>query len=93
MIDFQPTEVPLKTTLKPFIPEYVPAIGEVDAYLKIPRPDLREEKLGLSKLDEPALNMSKKSYLDLLIKEFYKGKVKDGNKDIHSLSNVQKNPK
>lgn len=88
MVDFQPTEVPLKTVLKPFIPEFVPAIGEVDAYLKIPRPDMREEGLGLVKLDEPALNMSKKSYLDLLIKEFYKGKVRDRNKEIHSLCNV-----
>ncbi len=47
MIDFQPTEITIGTQLKPFIPEFVPAIGEVDAYLKIPRPDLREEKLGI----------------------------------------------
>ena len=47
MVDFQPTDIPLQTSLKPFIPEFVPAIGEVDAYLKIPRPDMREEKLGL----------------------------------------------
>ncbi len=37
--------------------------------------------------------MSKKSYLDLLIKEFYKGKVKVTNKEIHALKNVHKNPK
>ena len=29
----------LDATLKAFIPEYIPAVGEVDAYLKIPRPD------------------------------------------------------
>lgn len=59
--------------LKPFMPEFIPAVGEVDAFLKIPRPDKREEVLGLIKIDEPSLNMKKKSYLDLLIKEFYKG--------------------
>ncbi len=66
----------------------MPAVGEVDAYLKIPRVDGREEKLGLFRLDEPALNMSKKSYLDLLIKEFYKGKVKDHKRIVHALENV-----
>ena len=30
----------------------------------------------MSILKRPALNQSKKSYLDLLIKEFFKGKVK-----------------
>jgi len=29
----------LEAKLKPFIPEYIPAIGEVDAFLKMPRPD------------------------------------------------------
>lgn len=29
----------LDATLKVFIPEYIPAVGEVDAYLKMPRPD------------------------------------------------------
>jgi len=68
-------------------------VGEVDAYLKIPRPDSKIEKLGLTRLDEPALNMSKKSFLDLLIKEFYKGKVSDAQKEVHFLKNVRKNPK
>ena len=39
------------------------------------------------------MNQSKKSYLDLLIKEFFKGKVKQDTKEIHSISNVHKNPK
>ena len=46
----------LETILKPFIPEYIPAIGEVDAFLKVPRPDGIEETIGLTKLDEPTLN-------------------------------------
>jgi len=29
----------LEAKLRPFIPEYIPAIGEVDAFLKMPRPD------------------------------------------------------
>lgn len=37
----------LDTKLKAFIPEFIPAIGEVDAFLKMPRPDGQPETLGL----------------------------------------------
>lgn len=52
---FQPAEIQLDTKLKPFIPSYIPSIGEVDAFLKVPRPDKAQEELGLSVLDEPTI--------------------------------------
>ena len=79
--------------MKPFIPDYIPTIGEVDAFLKPERPDGSAEVLGLSVLDEPCLNQSKKSYLDLMIKQFYKGKRKLHEKTVHSISNAHKKPK
>ena len=39
--------VDLETNLKAFIPEYIPAVGEVDAFIKMPRPDGKDENLGL----------------------------------------------
>ena len=36
---FKAETVEIDTKLKPFIPEYIPAVGEVDAFLKMPRPD------------------------------------------------------
>lgn len=42
----------METKVKPFIPEYIPAVGEVDAFLKIPRPDGKPEHLGLDWIDE-----------------------------------------
>jgi len=53
---FKPITLELETKLKAFIPEYIPAVGEVDAFLKIPRPDNTQETLGLMDLDEPKLN-------------------------------------
>lgn len=53
---YKPHPIELETRIKPFVPEYIPAVGEVDAFLKIPRPDDYEETLGLTVLDEPALN-------------------------------------
>jgi intraflagellar transport protein 46 len=41
--------------LKPFIPDYIPAIGEVDAFLKINRPDNISEHIGLNFIDEPTI--------------------------------------
>ena len=44
---YKPQEQELDTVLKCFIPEYIPAIGEMDAFIKIPRPDDKEDDLGL----------------------------------------------
>lgn len=40
---YKPVTLELDAKLKPFIPEYFPAIGEVDAFLKMDRPDKTEE--------------------------------------------------
>lgn len=32
---YQPQEVEVETPLKPFIPDYLPAVGEMDAFLKV----------------------------------------------------------
>jgi intraflagellar transport protein 46 len=55
----------LETKLKPFIPEYVPAIGDIDAFLKVPRPDGKEDSLGLVVLDEPSSSQSDPHILNL----------------------------
>jgi len=50
MSRFKPADTVLESKLKPFIPSYIPAIGEVDAFLKINRPDNIPEELGLTVL-------------------------------------------
>ena len=32
---FEPEVLELETKLKPFIPEYIPAVGDIDAFLKV----------------------------------------------------------
>jgi intraflagellar transport protein 46 len=46
----------LESKLKPFVPDYIPAVGEVDAFIKMNKPDGAKEDLGVTHLDEPALN-------------------------------------
>ena len=36
---YTPAMQEIDTRLKAFVPDYIPAIGEVDAFLKMPRPD------------------------------------------------------
>jgi len=50
--DYNPVSMKIETKLRPFIPDFIPAVGEVDAFLKIPRPDGKDETLGIERLDE-----------------------------------------
>lgn len=39
-------DVDLDTSLRCFVPDYIPAVGDMDAFLKIPRPDDKPDELG-----------------------------------------------
>lgn len=36
---YNPHTIDLEPVLQPFIPDYVPAVGDIDAFIKLPRPD------------------------------------------------------
>ena len=74
----------LDTKLKPFIPSYLPAIGEVDAFLKVNRPDNLPEELGLSIMDEPTTKGVDKYILEMELAETTKVKV-----DKFSVKSIQ----
>lgn len=44
---YKPQIIELSSKLKPFIPEFIPAIGGTDEFIKVPRPDGRPDYLGL----------------------------------------------
>jgi len=71
--EFQPRKIDLDTKLLPFIPEFIPAIGDIDAFLKIPRPDGHPDGIGLMVLDEPAPNQSDAGALELKLHQMHKG--------------------
>ena len=61
-----PSDAP--TPLKPFVPDYVPAVGDVDEFVKVPRPDGRPDELGIRVLDEPAARQSDATVLSLRLR-------------------------
>jgi intraflagellar transport protein 46 len=34
---FKPADIELESKLKPFIPEYIPSVGEIDSFIKVSR--------------------------------------------------------
>merc|ERR1719277_1125652 len=89
---YKPHTIELDTVLKPFIPEFVPSIGEVDAFLKMPRPDGQTSGLGTVCLDEPALNPSDPSILEMELRALSKNQDLQP-MEVRSIENAEKNPK
>jgi len=89
---YKPQKIDLDTKLKPFIPDYIPAVGEVDAFLKMPKPDGTKEDLGITVLDEPALNHEDKTVLELKYVQS-KNVVRAAPIDVDSIEHADKKPK
>ena len=54
--------------LKPFVPDFQPAVGDIDEFVKIPRPDGVADELGLRVLDEPKATQSDPDVLRLKLR-------------------------
>lgn len=72
IVRYTPQTIDIETRFKPFIPEYIPAVGDIDAFLKVNRPDDKKETLGLTVLDEPSAKQSDPSVLDLQLRAVMK---------------------
>eukprot|EP00744_Colponema_vietnamica_P004630 GILI01006879.1.p1 GENE.GILI01006879.1~~GILI01006879.1.p1 ORF type:complete len:532 (+),score=153.60 GILI01006879.1:56-1651(+) len=55
---FQATEMDLPAKFRPFVPEFIPCVGDLDAFCKVPRPDGLPDGFGLLVIDEPSLNQA-----------------------------------
>ena len=53
---------------RPFIPDYIPAVGDIDAFIRVARHDGNPEMIGLKVLDEPAAQQSDPNVLELQIR-------------------------
>ncbi|XGW33288.1 hypothetical protein V3C99_017613 [Haemonchus contortus] len=65
---YHPEEIRPRPLLKLFIMDYLPAIGDIDAMIKIPRPDEVEDNIGLTQLDEPAIQQSDPTILAMQLR-------------------------
>ncbi|XP_046989909.1 intraflagellar transport protein 46 homolog isoform X1 [Schistocerca americana] len=65
---YTPQKVELDFKLQPFLPEFIPAAGDIDAFLKVPRPDGQSDGTGLHVLDEPCACQSEPAVLHLQLR-------------------------
>ncbi|GFO33652.1 intraflagellar transport protein 46-like protein [Plakobranchus ocellatus] len=89
---YTPQAIELDHKLKPFIPDYIPAVGDIDAFIKIARPDSKPDTLGLTVLDEPCAKQSDPTVLDLQLRAISK-QTTAKQLVVKSLANAEKNPK
>jgi intraflagellar transport protein 46 len=62
---YKPQKIDLDSKIKPFVPEFIPCVGEVDSFLKMTKPDGTKEDLGIMMVDEPSLNHEDKTVLEM----------------------------
>lgn len=93
--NFQPEPVDISVHWKPFVPDLIPAIGAIDAFIKVPRPDGEMDDLGLVILDEPSISQSNPQVLKMELREQY-GITSPGNETdgyVGFIENATKNRK
>jgi intraflagellar transport protein 46 len=90
ILRYKPHEVELETTLKCFVPDYIPAVGEMDAFVKVPPPDGKPDDLGLKVLDEPAAHQSDATVLELQLRAV--SKKQHGEVAVRSIEDAHKRP-
>jgi len=88
---YVPQQAAIKPRLRTFIPDYVPTVGEVDAFIKLPFPpsDLPEitrisTTLGFTVLDEPSIDQSDSALLALKLR----AKTRDPSSALSNTSNT-----
>jgi len=89
---YKPHDIELETKLKCFIPDYIPSVGDIDAFIKIPRPDSKEDGLGLRVLDEPSTDQTEPDVLDLKLRAICK-RSNLAPRMVKSIEHADKNTK
>lgn len=89
--NFKPIQVEIESKIKCFIPDFMPAIGSLDNFVKVPRPDSKPDQLGLAVVDEPAATQSDATVLEL---QFLSTAKTQRHKriNVRSIERAEKNP-
>ncbi|XP_066254908.1 intraflagellar transport protein 46 homolog [Euwallacea similis] len=102
---YTPAKMASDYKFKPFIPEFLPAVGDIDAFLKVEPPettlsgDIFDEnvlQLGLLVLDEPASNQSDPPLLHLQLRAAHDEPMEEQEQKhivVKKIDNLEKNSK
>ena len=87
---YQPQDMELPTKFRPFIPDFIPCVGEMDAFCKVPRPDSIPDNLGTIVVDEPSAKQSNPAVVMIGLGHITKVAAKST--FVDSLKNAHENP-
>eukprot|EP00823_Brevimastigomonas_motovehiculus_P002164 TRINITY_DN136_c0_g2_i1.p1 TRINITY_DN136_c0_g2~~TRINITY_DN136_c0_g2_i1.p1 ORF type:complete len:508 (-),score=216.41 TRINITY_DN136_c0_g2_i1:307-1830(-) len=90
---YKPKDIELDPRLRPFVPDFIPSVGDLDTFLKVPAPDGKKELLGLTELDEPATLQTDPNVFDLYIQQACKTESKVKDRTVGTIENAEKAPK
>ncbi|XP_050664218.1 intraflagellar transport protein 46 homolog [Leptidea sinapis] len=106
IMKYTPQKIDIEFKLQPFIPEYVPSVGDTDAFIKVTTPacgtrgdPLAEhalefiENLGLTVLDEPAAEQSDSALLHLQLRAISKTSSAKSTVLTKKVEDAEKNPR
>lgn len=104
IIKYTPQSIDTPYRLQPFIPDFVPSVGDVDAFLKVTIPPLSKpqrqqevneylHKMGIYLLDEPSGEQSEPSLLNMKLRSVLAGSGANGRSASASLIPTAKSPK
>ncbi|KAL0868915.1 hypothetical protein ABMA27_007247 [Loxostege sticticalis] len=106
IMKYTPQKIDIEFKLQPFVPEYVPAVGDIDAFIKVSTPacnvrgqPLPEhvlehiDNLGLTVLDEPAAEQSDSALLHLQLRAISKTNSAKSTVLTKKIENAEKNSK
>jgi len=89
---YKPADVEIPSKLQCFIPDMLPAVGDIDTFIKVPGPTPTEhdELLGLVKLDEPSGEQSDPLVLQMQLRAL--SKVSGGPLTVGKIERAHENP-
>ncbi|XP_049878186.1 intraflagellar transport protein 46 homolog isoform X2 [Pectinophora gossypiella] len=106
IMKYTPQKIDIDFKLQPFVPEYVPAVGDIDAFIKVSTPacNMRAQplaehvlehidNLGLTVLDEPATEQSDSALLHLQLRAISKTNSGKSTVLTKKIENAEKNSK
>lgn len=88
---YKPKTIELDSQLKPFLPDYLPAIGDLDPFLKVGRPDQERDILGIEHLDEPASSQTDAQILIMQLRAQNKTSFRREDEVIGAIDHAEKN--
>ncbi|XP_023949987.2 intraflagellar transport protein 46 homolog [Bicyclus anynana] len=106
IMKYTPQKIDISLKLAPFVPEFVPAVGDTDAFLKVSTPPValrgaplaehaleHIDNLGLTVLDEPSAEQSDSALLHLQLRALSKSTSAKSTVLTRKIDHAEKNPK